>query len=409
MIRIEHVSKSYPRWGATPRTVRGLLSSRVPGLARMADQRSILRDVSLEVGRGEAVGVIGRNGAGKSTLLRLVAGLGAPSGGRVLVSGELRAVLSLGETFDPLVSGRDNALTGLIIAGVGSRAARSTLTDLLTFAELEEFADAPLRTYSEGMKLRLAMAVAMHLPADVFVLDEVLAVGDLRFQERCLTHLRTRRDAGLSLLFASHDLDRVQDLCERCVWLDGGRVRLAGPTATVIGGYRSAMMSETLERTPRTPGSGQDVLELGRTRFGSQEVTLADVALAGEEGQARLSPGGTLQVTMRITSGDDRSREVIVAVAVVRRRDGVKCVDLNSAGDGVRVSAGPGGASLDLVLDDLALEPGDYEVEVGAYQPDWSYAFDLHTGVYPLSVSGGEAGGGVLRARRRWSVTGTAP
>ena len=403
VLAVDGVWKVYPRWSSGPRTLRGFLSRRVPTLLGRHDEHWVLRDVSLAVARGEAVGVIGGNGAGKSTLLRLIAGLGRPTRGRIDHESGLRAVLTLGDTFDLTLSGWENATTSAIVAGCTPAQAAQLMPSVFDFAELAEFAQAPVRTYSDGMKLRLAMSTALHLPADLFVVDEVLAVGDLRFQERCLEHLRDAREEGLTMLFASHDLDRVERECDRVVWLHGGNVRAVGPVSAVVERYRTAMMSETLARTPASPvGATGTEAALGHTRYGSQEITIEDVGIAGGDG-ALLRPGTPVSIRLSLRRRGPIDT-CVVAISIRRRSDGVKCLDINTASDGVRVVVPQEGVTLRADVDALALEPGEYDVEVGAYQPGWAYAYDLHTGMHPLDVAGSRAGDGILAARARWIV-----
>lgn len=402
-IVFDQVSKAYPRWSPGTRTLKDVALRRVPTLMRFGDQRWVLRDVELAVEAGESVGLVGHNGAGKSTLLRLAAGLARPTVGRVDVNGELRALLSLGDNFDPTLSGRENAVTAAMITGLREREARRELPHMLEFAELESFADAPVRTYSEGMKLRLAMAVALHAPAGVLVIDEVLAVGDLSFQERCLERVRAQREAGATLLFASHDLDRITSECERVLWLSGGTVRMLGQADQVVREYREAMMSATVARTPVRRADGDDRLELGRTRFGSQVVTVRDVRLLPPDG--RIHVGQDFAVAARLIPESPDIRGCVFAVSVHRRRDGVKCLDANTANDGVRIDFQSGEVNVELSFPQVSLAPGEYHIEVGAYPPDWEYAFDLHVGAYDLHVLGHARHEGILETRRQWKVT----
>lgn len=402
-ITLEGIWKSYPRWHAGSRTLKGLLHQRLPALMRYGDQRWVLRDIELAVEAGESVGFVGHNGAGKSTLLRLAAGLGRPTRGRVQTNGSVRALLSLGDNFDPTLSGRENAVTAAMIAGMRERDARRELPQMLEFAQLENFAEAPVRTYSEGMKLRLAMAVAVQVPASVLLIDEVLAVGDLAFQERCLGHVRAQRENGTALLFASHDLDRIASECDRAVWLSGGTVRLIGSAEDVVREYRQAMISETVSRTPRGDDAAHSGLELGRTRFGTQEVTIEDVRLIPTDGEVRTGADAGLLARLRPQSPGVTT--CVFAVSIHRRRDGVKCLDANTASDGVSVQLDDDGTTVQVVFEQLALAPGEYQIEVGAYRADWEYAYDLHVGAYDLTVLGESRHEGVLEGQRSWTVT----
>src|SRR5215208_1583939 len=302
-IRFEEVWKAYPRWAA--RTLRETIDRRVPGLLGGGEQRWVLRDVSFSVSRGEFTGVIGLNGAGKSTLLRLAAGLSSPSRGRVLLPEETAAILNLGDLFDLALTGRENALTTALAAGLSARRARALMPEIVAFAELEGFEDAPLRTYSDGMRLRLAFGVLAQLAPDALLLDEVIAVGDLRFREKCLDYIRARCTDGAGVLFASHSVDEVARECGRAVWLEAGGVRAIGEA--VVAAYRDAMHSETRDRTP-PPAQTSGDLELRRNRFGSQEATIVDVELRDGVGRpaSTMPSGGPLEVSFVVRTPPDR-------------------------------------------------------------------------------------------------------
>ncbi len=223
-ISLDGVWKSYPRWSAGTRTLRGIVTQRLPMVARGKDRRWVLSDVSLRAGPGESVGLIGPNGAGKSTLLRLAAGLGRPTRGTVERPDSTAAVLNFDSWFDGELTGRENAVTALVVNGWRRAQASALLPAVLEFAELEDFADAPVRTYSEGMKLRLAFGVVAQLRPAALLIDEVIAVGDLRFQAKCMERIQDLRENGTTLVVASHDLDYIVANCDHALWLQAGAV-----------------------------------------------------------------------------------------------------------------------------------------------------------------------------------------
>jgi lipopolysaccharide transport system ATP-binding protein len=401
-IQLEGVWKSYPRWSGE-RTLRGTLTRRVPLAARRGERSWALQDVSVDVRPGEAVGLIGANGAGKSTLLRLAAGLGRPTRGRVSATGDIASILTLGDSFDLSLSGRENAYTAAVVAGLRRVEARAIVPAALEFAELERFADAPMRTYSEGMKLRLAFGVVAQLRPQVLIVDEVIAVGDLRFQARCLERIRELRESGTAVLLASHSLETVVEECNRALWLQAGHVRMAGDAAEVAGEYADAMRSETIERTPAVaPAGGAAGLELKRNRWGSLELTIESVLLPED-----VESGGALAVTVEVASRV--AYEVIdpiASVTVSRARDGVVCCDLSTEAAGVRLGCvGAEGLRVSLGVEKLELAPGDYLLDVGVHSPDWEYAYDFHWQAYPLRVTGRSAGEGLLSPDCRWEAS----
>jgi lipopolysaccharide transport system ATP-binding protein len=237
-----------------------------------------LRDVSLEVDRGEAVGLIGRNGSGKTTLLRIVAGIIKPTAGRVETEGRIGSLLELGAGFHPDFTGRENVFLNGAIQGLRRADIRQRFDEIVAFAELENAIDRPVRTYSSGMTMRLGFAIAAFLEADILLLDEVFAVGDEAFQRKCFGRIFGFKENGGTIVFVSHDAAAVERLCNRSVLLDAGRVAFDGPTRDAVARYRRALADET---DPAERGAGL-------REWGSGEATIASAALVGEEGSDRL-------------------------------------------------------------------------------------------------------------------------
>jgi len=404
-IRFESVWKSYPRWGgAAGRTLRGKLTRRIPGGAVPRDRRWALQDISCTFPSGLATGIIGANGAGKSTMLRLASGVGAPTLGRILLPANTASVLNLGYAFDATLSGRENAVTAALMSGMTAARARAALPQVLAFAELEAFAEAPLRTYSDGMLLRLAFGVIAQLRPDALLLDEVMAVGDLRFQDKCMDRIAEMRADGTTVVFASHSLEQVQEQCDRAIWLQGGTLRVHAEAAEVIEAYETAMRSETVDRTPRaTASSTTDGLELGRNRLGSQEATIDSVRIAGHEADLTIRSGAAMSVRMEINAPQPIASPIAV-VTVQRAADGTICADLTSEASSVPLGTLEGTCEVVLRFPRLELVPGDYVADVGLYERSWAYAYDLQLGAHPFTVAGGGNHKGVYLPAHGWTV-----
>lgn len=199
-----------------------------------------LSDLDLSIGRGESVALVGDNGSGKSTALRLMAGIYAPSEGTVITRGRVAAIIELGVGFHPELTGSENVGLYSAVMGLSRTEIARRIPEIVEFAEIGDFMDVPLKYYSSGMKARLAFSVAFCVDPEVLLLDEVLAVGDQQFRERCTERLRGHREAGRTMVVVSHDLDSLPDLCSRGVWLEHGRVRMDGPLDDVVAAYRAA-------------------------------------------------------------------------------------------------------------------------------------------------------------------------
>jgi lipopolysaccharide transport system ATP-binding protein len=276
----------------------------------------------------------------------------------------------------------------------------------LEFAELEDFGDAPLRTYSDGMKLRLAFGVLSRFEPDALVIDEVIAVGDLRFQAKCLDWIAELRGAGTPVLLASHALDQVAENCDRVVWLERGRVRMYDDATTVVEQYRDAMRSETLGRTPAPEARSDDGLELRRNRFGSQQVTIDEVGILDEAGRQvdEIATGSGLSVTLAIQARDAGIRDAIASVSITRVRDGIAGVDTTTELHGLPAAGSGESLRVALEFDRLDLVPGDYSVDVGVHEAAFAYAYDFHWQAYRLNVTGRGGGEGLYRPAMSWRV-----
>jgi len=213
-----------------------------------------LRDVSFELSRGESIGVVGRNGAGKSTLLQIITGVLAPTVGSVKIRGRVSALLELGTGFNPEFSGRENISLSLALQGFSKKEIENKFESVVSFADIGSFIDRPVKTYSSGMYSRLAFAVAINVDPDILIVDEILAVGDLAFQQKCLKHLYRMLDDGVSVLLVSHDAYQVRSVCQKALFLEGGRQKAFGYAKDVMDEYIASFTPKNLESQDNSVG-----------------------------------------------------------------------------------------------------------------------------------------------------------
>lgn len=407
-IRVQSVSKRFRRYGdSRPATLQETF---VKGFRRFGspfgspDEFWALQDVSLEVAGGEMVGVIGRNGAGKSSLLRLVGGVGKPDSGSIAVDGRLGALIDLGAGFHPELTGRENAYLNGVISGFSRRQVNAIFDEIVQFAELEAFIDNPLRTYSTGMQLRLAFSVAVHVQPEVLLVDEVLAVGDLGFQQKCLDRIRQLQRQGAAILFVTHDLGMAQQFCDRIVWLNGGHVAAAGPPDEVVSAYREAMRRMTQQRTPAAQPdqqtAGGEVLSVKQNRFGSLEVELHDVRLLDRRGAPVTLLPADHSLTVDLPWRAEQLPKAVIFSVGIYNADGLLLCEVFSPPDNLSAHQG----RISLTFDRLDLASGCYRLDVGAYPPDWSYAYDFHWQAYHLQVETPGDSKGPLRPPHTWQL-----
>ena len=250
-IIVRGLGKQFRRYQANrPRTLQEMILRGLRGM-RPVERFWALQDVSFSVPQGQMLGVIGHNGAGKSTLLQLVGGIGKPDQGRVEVEGRIGALLSLGAGFHPELTGRENVSINGVISGLTRREVKERFDSIVAFAELEDFIDSPLRTYSSGMKMRLAFAVAIHIEPEILLIDEVLAVGDMAFQKKCLARINQFKERGCTILLVSHGVEFIEQNCDEALWLHSGQMRAYGPADVVVDQYVKAMAPGTKQPANR--------------------------------------------------------------------------------------------------------------------------------------------------------------
>jgi lipopolysaccharide transport system ATP-binding protein len=350
-------------------------------------------------------GIVGRNGAGKSTLLRLLGGVSVPDEGTMTVHGRVGGLLELTAGFHGDLTGRENVMVGGVIRGLRRTTVRSRFSSIVEFAELAAVIDHPLRTYSTGMQMRLAFAVAIHCEPEVLLVDEVLAVGDFAFQQKCLEATSRLRAQGAAIVVVSHDLSTVATMCDQAIYLRGGQVVAAGAASTIVEQYQNSVWAETVRLTPAAEllaaGSGT-TLAVGETRFGSMEAVVEDVQLTWLEADDRHRDT-RLRITMTCLS-DHAIEGAIVGLTIVHQ-DGRVCYDINTEAARITVPTLDRRLALSVEIAGMSLEPGRYHVDIGLYERGWNHAYDYHSLAYPLVVEGAIGGASRFESWRAvWAI-----
>jgi ABC-type polysaccharide/polyol phosphate transport system ATPase subunit len=260
-----------------------------PNARRRADIFWALQNISFDVPRGAALGIIGRNGAGKSTLLKLLAGITAPTRGRIVIRGTVAALIEVGSGFHPELTGRENVFLSGAILGMRRREIASKLDSIVEFAGVGSFIDTPVKWYSSGMYVRLGFAVAAHLEADILLVDEALAVGDAEFQVKCLQRIQELRDRGVTSLFISHDLTAIERLCDSAILLEAGKIAATGAPAVVVAAYHRRLALWD-------PPSGETTIDSPKSGIALTNVSLR----SGDDAKAvAFRTGAPLTIAVR--------------------------------------------------------------------------------------------------------------
>lgn len=396
LVNVKHLSKVFRIYDKPTDRLRQSLALRVKMPGRVARKYGrdfwALHEVSFSVKRGETIGIIGRNGSGKSTLLQIIAGTLSPSGGEIAVNGRISALLELGAGFNPEFSGRENVMLSARIMGLSSNEITARFHEIEAFADIGEFIDQPVKTYSSGMYVRLAFAVAIHVSPDLLVVDEALAVGDTAFQTKCLTRIREMQKAGVTILLVTHSTNTLVEYCDRAIYLKRGRLIKDGPCRDVVRLYANDLVDEEGGRAIDLLASDGNSAEqsasaesLSETkRVVSDKTTILNVKITDESGRDRTT----------LSFGDPFHITVIVRVSQPNNRP---CfgVQLKSVDDIVLWSA----TTQHMNIEIEPLKPGTYHFT-------WSLRANFSGNRYVVAIGVGDIESGEYRRHARLPYAG---
>jgi ABC-type polysaccharide/polyol phosphate transport system ATPase subunit len=402
------------------RTLKSALLSRSLISDLRPDQTfTALDGVSFEVPRGSTFGVIGENGSGKSTLLKLMAGITRPTRGSITVDGRISALIELGAGFHPEISGRENVAINGIMLGLTRRQVAERFDAIVAFAELEPFIDAPVKTYSSGMYMRLGFSVAIHVEPDVLLIDEVLAVGDEAFTRKCLDKIGEFRRRGKTIVLVTHSLGLVEKMCDDVLWLRRAQVADRGDPKRVVDAYLTYVAGGEEALLAREHGqpagevaaaaeeSGEASTRGGyqQGRWGSHEVEITAVRLLDDRGQERhvYVPGERLTIALQV-SAPAPVTDFVFGIGVFTA-DGVSVYGTNTHLEEFVPARAEGTGEVRLHLDDLRLVEGTYLLDVAVHRRDGT-PYDYHRGLYSFRMKSRIKDVGVYRPLHRWEFTG---
>jgi len=435
------LSKAYRKWGRTRAfgTLKSALLGRSLGAALAPSEVvAALSDVSFTVARGETFGVVGPNGSGKSTLLKLVAGLFKPTSGQLTVDGKVSALIELGAGFHPEISGRENVVINGVMLGLTRKEIERKLPEIVAFSGLEDFIDEPVKTYSSGMYVRLGFAVAVHVDPDILVVDEVLAVGDEAFAHRCLDTIAEFSRRGKTIFFVSHSLVLVEELCDRVLYLEHGRVKGLGDPREMLAAYRldvaagegarlatehrkdqeilRAPAHSPIEENPPLPDAPrkQDAepppeqpleQKAPLRRWGNRDVSITGCRLLDASGVERYAFRSGESVTIEIAVAPRVPTADFVFGIGIFTPDEVCVHGTNTEIDGFLPKSLDGPGTVRVTLPRLDLGTGTYLVDVAVHSQRET-PYDYWRGACRFQVDSEDQGAGLYRPERRWTFSG---
>ncbi|MHB9090867.1 MAG: ABC transporter ATP-binding protein [Chloroflexota bacterium] len=398
-ISLEGVSKRFVLHHQRARSFQDALVNALTRRNESKEEFWALRDVTFEALAGENLGIVGRNGSGKSTALKLITRILEPTSGRVTVRGRVSALIELGAGFHPDLTGRENVFLNGSILGMSRKQMRARLDEIVGFAQMERFIDTPVKHYSSGMYARLGFAVAISVEPEILIIDEVLSVGDEAFQRRCLEKIREFRSNGVSIVFVSHSLEAVRNLCDRAVWLEQGTVKMLGSAHEVVDAYLvDANVSADAANGAGAASRGSSE----RRRWGSGEVQVTRVDLLGADGKARRWFATGESFTVRLHYHADGCVLGPVFGIGLHSSNGVHLSGPNTSKSGYVIDSVSGDGSVDFCVADLPLVTGAYELSAAIYDYTCTHAYDHHHRMYPFEVRSGGGDLGLVRLASVW-------
>jgi ABC-type polysaccharide/polyol phosphate transport system ATPase subunit len=453
-IELDHVTRVYQKYSARHR-FQTFKSAIVKGdlfKSLKADELvAAVNDVSFAVEKGQTFGLIGENGSGKSTILKMVAGIAKPSSGRIAVQGKVSALIELGAGFHPEISGRENVYINGIMLGLSKKEITRKFDEIVRFAELEEFIEAPVKTYSSGMYMRLGFSIAINVNPEVLLIDEVLAVGDAAFVPKCLDKIDDFRRRKKTILFVSHDLSTVAKICNRVAWMKNGRIQMMGDPKRVVDAYMQDVTAEqeaeflerkeeataalesdaapvnspagTIPASATTSASAGEASALApaeaapvpaetavsddarrEQRWGKREVEIRKVVLRNGKGEEKhvFHPGESLLIDLDIAAREP-VKDFVFGIGVFNSM-GIMCYGTNTYIEEFEPVALSGEGRVVCRIEELPLINGTYYLDVAVHKRD-GYPYDYHRNMYSFLVSSMIRDEGVARLPHSWEFS----
>ena len=367
------------------------------------EERKVLRGISFDVKKGEAIGLIGHNGCGKSTTLKLLTRIMYPDEGTIKLQGRVSSLIELGAGFHPDMSGRENIYTNAAIFGLTKKEIDARIKDIVDFSELADFIDNPVRTYSSGMYMRLAFSVAINVDADVLLIDEILAVGDANFQTKCFNKLKEIKAQGTTIVIVSHALGQIEQICDRAVWIHEGLIKAEGPPKEIDLEYLDYMSRKMQEKSRSESGDEEVAGDEEGKRWGSGEVRIKKVRSYAADGseQSSFRTGEDIRLTVDYTVKKP-VKDAVFGFGVFNM-NGIQCYGTNTRIDkqpGINISDS---GTAEILLKNVELLAGEYNIDIAIEQGE-GIPIDYFRQAYRIQMISALGDVGVSRIEHTWKL-----
>ena len=398
-IEIQNLTKKFRIYADQGHSLKEKMLS---GKRRKYDERTVLDDFSLNVRQGEAISLVGKNGCGKSTLLKLMSRILYPESGSVKLKGRVSSLIELGAGFHPDMTGRENIFTNASIFGLTHKEIEAQLDEIIAFSEMEEFIDNPVRTYSSGMYMRLAFSVAIHVGADILLIDEILAVGDAAFQAKCFERLMEIKAAGTTIVIVSHSLAQLEQICDRTVWIENGKIRMEGPPNTVHPEYLDFMGQQRHHSTPAAAAPAKEAAE--KEEKTETPAHWTDICLLNQAGEriSTFRTGDTVTLQLTYEADPENAEEALIGLALYRA-DNALCYGTNTQRERMKPLKLKKKGVIRCVFSPMNLIAGSYWFDVALRRMDM-FAYDYAAHAVRFTVYNTIDETGVSRLVHEWQI-----
>ena len=375
---------------------------------RRYEEHWVLNGVSFEVKRGEAIGLIGQNGCGKSTTLKMLTKILYPDEGTIEMKGRVSSLIELGAGFHPDLSGRENIYTNASIFGLSRKEIDARLEDIIAFSELEAFIDDPVRTYSSGMYMRLAFAVAINVDADILLIDEILAVGDAAFQAKCFRKLQEIKGRGTTIVIVSHAMSQLELICDRSIWVADGLVKMDGKPRDVHPRYmewmsRKNQQEEKKKDEQETGEAGETDSDGNLKRWGSGEARMTGVKVLGADGTEKTDFSPWDPFTIHIDYTAQKQLDDAVIGLAVYRSDGTLVYGTNTLIDTSSPVTLKTAGTIDLKIEGLPASNGSYSIDLALHRPD-GFNYDFWRDICTIQIADKVQTPGEIALSHHWDI-----